>query len=105
MDWNSDFQPFSSHATHKLITKILWHRICQKYIIFFANLTTILIHSHQRATAVLAIVIVLFDNLREKRSVPLTTQSGIVCFKNSCALWLKFTGLKGSELPTEEPAC
>ena len=27
---SSDFQPFSSHGTHKLITKILWHT--KKYI-------------------------------------------------------------------------
>ena len=32
---------------------------------------------------VLAAVIFSFDSLREKRSVPLTEQSGIVCFKTS----------------------
>ena len=31
------------------------------------------------------VVIFLFDNLREKRSVPLSKQSGIICFKNSCS--------------------
>ena len=31
----------------------------------------ILIHSHQTAIVVLALIICLFDNLREKRSVPL----------------------------------
>ena len=36
------------------------------------------------AIAVLAVVIVLLDNLGEKRSVPLTEQPGIACFKNSC---------------------
>ena len=35
------------------------------------------------AIVVLAIVIFLFDNLREKRSVPLTKEPGIACFKNS----------------------
>ena len=44
----SDFQPFSPHGTHKLITKILRHT--KKCILFFANLTKkvgiILIHSH-----------------------------------------------------------
>ena len=33
------------------------------------------IHSHRTATVVLAVVIFLFDNLREKGSVPLTKQS------------------------------
>ena len=33
----------------------------------------------------LAVVIFLFDSLREKRSVLLTEQSGTVCFKNSCS--------------------
>ena len=36
----------------------------------------ILIHAHQMAIVVLAVVIFLFDNPREKRSVPLTEQSG-----------------------------
>ena len=31
-------------------------------------------HSHQMVIVVLAVVIYLFDNLREKRSVPLTSQ-------------------------------
>ena len=42
----------------------------------FADLTrntgVILIHSHQMAVVVLADVVLLFDNLRERRSVPLT---------------------------------
>ena len=33
---------------------------------------------------VLAAVISVFDNLREKRSVSLTKESGTACFKNSC---------------------
>ena len=80
-----DFQPFSSHGTHKLITKILRHT---KIDIFFADLTKkigiIFIHSQQTAI-VLTAVVFLFDSLREKRSVPLTKQSGIACFKNSCS--------------------
>ena len=42
-----------------------------------------LTHSHHTAIIVCATVIFLFDNLREKRLVPLTKQSGIACFKNS----------------------
>ena len=72
----------------QLITKILWHT--KKHIIFFANLTkkidSILVHSHWMAIVVLAVVIFLFDNLREKRSVPLTKQSGIACFQSSCSV-------------------
>ena len=45
---------------------------------------TILIHSYWTATVVLAAVIFLFDSLREKRSVPLTKQSGSACFKSFC---------------------
>ena len=69
----SDFQRFSSHDTSKLITKILQHT--KKHILFFANLTKIgiiLVHSHRTAFVMLAVVIFLFDNLREKRSVPLS---------------------------------
>ena len=51
----------------------------------------ILIHSHQMAIVMLAIVIFLFDNLREKESVPLTKQPGIACLKNLVAQWLKVT--------------
>ena len=61
--------------------------------LFFANLTpqkkkigVTLIYSHWTAIVVLAVVIFLFDNQREKRSVPLTKQSGIACFKNSCGI-------------------
>ena len=83
--WSCDFQPFSSHDTHKLITKSLWHT----KNIFFANPTP-----QNRcnfgsftltAVLVLVVVILLFDSLREKRSVPLTKQSGIARFKNSCS--------------------
>ena len=70
--YTSDFQPFSSHGTYKLITKILQHT--KKYV--FANPTKIigiiLIHSHHMAIIVLAVIIFLLDNLREKRSVPIT---------------------------------
>ena len=60
---NSDFQPFSSPSTHKLITKIL----CTPKNIFFPydKIGIILIHSHWTAIVVLAVFIFLFDNLRE----------------------------------------
>ena len=35
---------------------------------------------------VLAVVIFFFDNLKGNMSVPLTKQSGISCFKNSCGI-------------------
>ena len=72
MYYYNDFQPLSSHGTHNLITKIL------QYIknILFVDLTkkigVILIHSHWTAIVVLDVVILVFDNLREKRSMPLT---------------------------------
>ena len=49
-----DFQPFSSHGTHKLITKILWHT--KKYIFCQSDkkIGIILIHSHWTAVVVLA---------------------------------------------------
>ena len=53
-----------------------------------ANLTKIgiiFIHSQQTAAVVLAIVIFVFDKVRAKRSVLLTKQSGISCFKNLVA--------------------
>ena len=48
-------------------------RIWQKYI-------GIIFESFTPTIAVLAVVIFLFENLREKRSVSLTKQSGIACF-------------------------
>ena len=42
-------------------------------------------HSHQTAIVVLSVVNFSFDNLREKRSVPVTKWSIIACFKNSCS--------------------
>ena len=66
---SSDFQPFSSHSAHKLLLKFCGTP--KKYIVLFANLTKIvliLIHSHRTAIVVLAAVILVFDNLREKRS-------------------------------------
>ena len=38
------------------------------------------------ATVVLAVVIFLLDNLEEKRSLPLTKQSGVAYFKSSCSI-------------------
>ena len=46
---HGDFQPFPSHGTHKLITKILWHT---KKVFFCQSenkIGIILIHSHQMA--------------------------------------------------------
>ena len=69
---HGDFQPFPSHGTHKLITKILRHT---KKVFFCQSenkIGIILIHSHQMAIVLEVVVIFLFDNLREKRSVLLT---------------------------------
>ena len=46
------------------------------------------------AVFVLAVVIFLFDNLREKRSVLLTKSSRIACFKNSCSTPVEKSYLK-----------
>ena len=86
MDYDSDFQPVSSHGTHKLITKIPQHAGKKNKNMFLAHLSKIgiiLIHSHWMPIGVLAVVIFYFDNLREKMSVPLTKKSGITCFKDS----------------------
>ena len=54
----------------------------------------ILIHLYQMAIVVLAVVICLFDSLRESRSVPLMKQSGIACFlKVPAAHWLEIAAL------------
>ena len=53
--------------------------------IFFAYLTKvgiILIHSHWVAIVVLAVIIFIFDDLRQKKSMFLAKESGITCFKN-----------------------
>ena len=67
----SEFQPFSSPGTHKLITQILQRT--KKCV--FADLTkkkkgVILIHCLRTAIVVLAVVISLCDHLREGRSGP-----------------------------------
>ena len=46
-------------------------------------ISIILTHLHLMAVVVLAVVIFLFENLREKRSVALTKSSGIACFNDS----------------------
>ena len=68
----SNFQHFSSHGTHKLITKILWHT--KKH--FFADLTkkrynfdSFILDGNCCACCC---HFFKFDNLREKRSVSLT---------------------------------
>ena len=45
-----------------------------------------LIHSHQTATVVLAVVIFTFGQLGEKRWVPLTRQSGAARCTGACRL-------------------
>ena len=67
----SDFQPFASHGTHKLITKVLWHT---KNIFFCQSdkKRYIFIYSHWMVTVVLAVVILLLNKIREKKSVPPT---------------------------------
>ena len=64
----SDFQPFPSHATHKLMTKILGHtkkyRFCpsgNKNRYNFDSFTL---------EVVLALVMFLFDGLRERGPCP-----------------------------------
>ena len=61
------FPGFSSHGTHKIVTEILQHT---KNIYICADLPKIgiiLIHSHWTAIVVLTVVILKFDNPREKR--------------------------------------
>lgn len=41
--------------------------------------------SHRRAVVALAVVIVLPDSLRGKRSVPLLKQPGVACSRVSCS--------------------
>ena len=58
-------------------------------------------HSPWTPTVVLTAVIYLFDNLREKRSVPLTKWSPTACFKNFVAHWLKMTHLEKEIQPSK----
>ena len=55
---------------HTLIIKILRHTKKYVFVDPTEKIGIILIHSHQ--TVMLAVVIFLYDNLREKRSIPLT---------------------------------
>ena len=76
---------FPSHGTHKLITKILQHT--RKYTFCRSDKKKkgiILIHSRPVAIVVWAVVIFLFGNLKEKRSLPLTKWSGTARFKHFC---------------------
>ena len=60
--------------------------------VFFANLTNkgiIFIHLHLQTLLCWLLSFVLFDNVKEKRSVPLTKQAGIACFKNPCSTLVK----------------
>ena len=59
--------------------------LCEKVHIIHSKIQVgvILIHSHWTAV-VLAVVMFLSDSLGEQRAVPLTEESGVACFKNSC---------------------
>ena len=74
----------------------------------FANLTKqlgiILVHSHWMAI-VLAVVMFLFDNLREKRSVLLSEQSGIANFKNYCGTPLENCYLRERKIKRTTEMC
>lgn len=74
--------------------------------IFFADLTkrkdTILIHSHQMAILVLAVVIFLLDSLKEKRSVPLNSQA-LHILKTLAAHQLKITALRNRRPSNQGP--
>ena len=69
MDYDSDFQPVSSHGTHKLITKIPQHAGKKNKNMFLAHLSKIgiiLIHSHWMVIVVLAVVFFIFDSAKGK---------------------------------------
>ena len=53
----------------------------------------ILIHLHWVAIILLAVVTFLSDNLRGKRAVPLTKQSGTACLKTVVAHRCKIAGI------------
>ena len=57
-------QPFSSHGTHKLITKILQRTKNRIFCRSDKKKSKILIHPHRTAIVVLAVVIFSFDDLR-----------------------------------------
>ena len=80
----SDLQSFSSHGTHKLNTKnsvanqkYIFLQVWQKNRYNFDSFTSDDYCCVGRCHF-------LFDNIREKRWVPLTKYSGITCFKISC---------------------
>ena len=57
--WTSDFQPFSSHGTCKLTTKIMW--LIKQYI-FVADLTKIsIILNHLHGMAIVLAVVIFFS--------------------------------------------
>ena len=107
MPQNSDFktfsffffphcpQPFSSHDPHKLIIEILQHT--QKYIFCPSdkknryNLDSFT-PNHYFCVGCCHFFI---WHLREKKSVPLTKQSRITCFNNSCGTLVEITDLEG----------
>lgn len=52
-----------------------------------------MIYSHQTAVVVLGVVIFLFENLRDKRSVPLINSQALHMLKILAVHWLKITRL------------
>ena len=69
--------------------------------IFFADLTKqigiILIHSHRTAIVVLAVVIFVFDDLREKRHCPWLNIQVLHVLKILAAHWLKIAGVQPTQ--------
>ena len=85
-NYTSDYQSFSSHGTHKLITKILWHT--KKYIFCRSDQKNRwmiwFIHTRWPLWCWLLPFLKKFDSQKEKWSMSLTKLSGIACFENSC---------------------
>ena len=72
IDQDSSFQPFPSRGTHEPITKILQHT--KKYIYFCqSDKNRYNFDSHSRQLLLCCLLSFFkFDNLREKRSAPVT---------------------------------
>ena len=95
MTWSSNFQPFSSQGTYKLITKVLQHT--EKYISCqpdkknrynFDSFTP-------NGYCCVGCCHFLFDNLREKSAVPLTKWSRVSPFRSSCGTPVEHRWLGG----------
>ena len=92
----SDFQPFASHGTHKLITKVLRHtkeyNFCQSDKKIRCNfvLFTLDVYCVGRC------YFFLFDSLREKSSVPLTNSQALHLLTILVARQLKIAAIECS---------